>query len=59
MVATSAFGLGIDIPNVRVIIHVERPRTILDYAQESGRAGRDGMRSEAMIMDWDGGPGVD
>jgi superfamily II DNA helicase RecQ len=56
IVATSALGLGIDIPDIRVIWHVDPPRTLLDYAQESGRAGRDGLKSEAiMIVGWDVG----
>jgi superfamily II DNA helicase RecQ len=50
IVATSALGMGVDIPDIRCIIHVDWPRTILDYAQESGRAGRDGVRSEAIII---------
>lgn len=50
IVATSALGMGIDIPDIRCIIHVDRPRTLLDYAQESGRAGRDGGRSLAMVV---------
>src|SRR5271168_497342 len=56
IVATSALGMGIDIPDIRVVWHVDRPRTLLDYAQESGRAGRDGLKSEAiMIGGWGGG----
>jgi superfamily II DNA helicase RecQ len=51
IVATSALGMGVDIPDIRCIIHLDRPRTLLDYAQESGRAGRDGFRSEAVIIE--------
>jgi superfamily II DNA helicase RecQ len=39
--ATSALGIGIDIPDIRSIIYIRQLRTILDYAQESRRAGRD------------------
>ena len=50
MVSTSAFGMGVDISDIRVIVHVDEPRSLLDYAQESGRAGRDGETSEAIII---------
>jgi RecQ family ATP-dependent DNA helicase len=50
IVATSALGMGVDIPDIRCIVHVDWPFTVLDYAQESGRAGRDGLRSEAVMI---------
>lgn len=50
IIATSALGMGVDIPDIRCIIHTDWPWTMLDYAQESGRAGRDGLRSEAIII---------
>jgi superfamily II DNA/RNA helicase len=50
IIATSALGIGVDIPDIRCIIHIDWPFTVLDYAQESGRAGRDGLRSEAVMI---------
>ena len=50
MVSTSIFRIGVDISDIRVIIHVDEPRLLLDYAQESGRAGRDRQKSEAIII---------
>ncbi|KAF4435294.1 hypothetical protein F53441_13545, partial [Fusarium austroafricanum] len=50
IVATNALGLGIDVPDIRAVIHVEMPHTMADYAQQSGRAGRDGQRSEAIVI---------
>jgi superfamily II DNA helicase RecQ len=49
-VATNVLGLGIDIPHIRVVIHMGVRSRITDYAQESGRAGRDGQKSEAIIL---------
>ena len=50
VVATNAFGLGIDRPDVRVVIHIGPIYQMRSYSQESGRAGRDGQRSEAIIL---------
>lgn len=48
--ATNALGLGVDAPHIRVVIHVGIVRELKSYAQESGRAGRDGERSEAILL---------
>lgn len=50
--ATNALGLGIDAPSIRTVVHTGIPFDLRQYGQESGRAGRDGGRSEAIMLRW-------
>lgn len=49
-VASKALGLGVDTGDTRAVVHAGMPRDLADYVQESGRAGRDGLPSEAIVL---------
>lgn len=55
LLCTNAFGMGVDIPGIRVVLHWAMPGSVEDYAQEVGRAGRDGRPALAVLYDWPGG----
>lgn len=50
MVATSAFGLGVDIPNIRLVIHAGLPLGLSDYTQQIGRGGRNGKKTHCILL---------
>jgi ATP-dependent DNA helicase RecQ len=58
IICTNAFGMGLDVPNVRMVIHYQQPASAEDYLQEFGRAGRDGKPSMAVLLVGDDDTGL-
>jgi ATP-dependent DNA helicase RecQ len=58
LLCTNAFGMGIDIPAIRVVLHWAEPGSVEDWAQEFGRAGRDGKPALAVTFDWHKGRSI-
>lgn len=50
LTATTAFGMGVDIPDIRLVIHDGLPDSLVDYAQQAGRAGRDGKPADCLLL---------
>jgi RecQ family ATP-dependent DNA helicase len=50
IICTNAFGMGLDVPNVRLVVHWQQPSSVEDYLQEFGRAGRDGRQALAVLF---------
>ena len=50
IVATKALGMGVDIPNVRLVVHIDAPVNLIEYVQETGRAARSGEHAKAVIL---------
>ena len=50
MVASTAFGMGVDVPDIRLVVHFNLPLSVTDYYQQIGRAGRDGKKSRCVLL---------